>query len=171
MLLLPLVSACFLLPKLSVPQFQHLIYVLHTPLILSLYSVQFSSVAQSCLTLCHPMDCSMPGLPGYHQLPKFTQTHVHWVSDAIQPSHPLSSPCPAFNLSQHWALFKWVSSSLSGSQSIGVSVSTSVLPMNIQDWFPLGWTGWISLLSRGRSRVFCNTTVQKHQFFGAQLSL
>ena len=69
-----------------------------------------SSVAQSCLTLCDPMDCSMSGFPVHHQLPEPTQTHVHWVSDAIQPSHPLSSP-PAFNLSQHQGLFKWVSSS------------------------------------------------------------
>ena len=75
-------------------------------------SVQFSSVTQSCLTLCNPMDCSMPGLPVYHQLPEFTQTHVHWVNDAIQPSHPLPSPSPpAFNLSQHQGLFKWISSS------------------------------------------------------------
>ena len=75
-------------------------------------SVQFSSVAQSCLTLCDPMNCSMPGLPVYHQLPEFTQTHVHWVSDAIQPSHPLSSPSPsAPNPSQHQSLFQWVSSS------------------------------------------------------------
>ena len=74
-------------------------------------SVQFSSVAQSCPTLCDPMDCSMPGLPVHHQLPEFTQTHVHWVGDAIQPSHSLSSPSPAFNHSQHQGLFKWVSSS------------------------------------------------------------
>ena len=74
--------------------------------------VQYSSVVQSCLTLCDPMDCSMPGLPIYHQLPEFTQTHVHWVGDAIQPSHPLSSPSlPAFNLSQDQGLFRWVSSS------------------------------------------------------------
>ena len=73
---------------------------------------QFSSVTQSCLNLCDPMDCSSPGLPVYHQLLEFTQTHVHQVSDAIQPSHPLSSPSPpAFNLSQHQGLFKWVSSS------------------------------------------------------------
>ena len=72
-------------------------------------SVQFSSVAQLSLTLCNPMDCSMPGLPVYHQLPKLAQTHVYRVSDAIQPSHPLSSPSPpAFNLSQHQGLFKWV---------------------------------------------------------------
>ena len=73
--------------------------------------VQFSSVAQSCLTLCDPMDCSTPGLPIPDQLPEFTQTHVHQVGDAIQPSHPLSSPSPpTFNLSQHQSLFKWVSS-------------------------------------------------------------
>ena len=70
-------------------------------------SVQFSSVTQSCLTLCDPMDCSMPGLPVHHQLPEFTQTHVHRVGDAIQPSHPLSSPSPpAFNLSHHQGLFQ-----------------------------------------------------------------
>ena len=75
-------------------------------------SVQFSSVTQSCPTLCDPMNCSTPGLPVHHQLPEFTQTHVHWVSDAIQPSHPLSSPSPpAPNPSQHQSLFQWVSSS------------------------------------------------------------
>ena len=72
-------------------------------------SGQFS--AQSCPTLCHPMNHSMPGLPVHHQLPESTQTHIHWVGDAIQPSHPLSSPSPpALNLSQHQGLFKWVSS-------------------------------------------------------------
>ena len=75
-------------------------------------SVQFSSVTQSCPTLCNPMNCSTPGLPVHHQLPEFTQTHVHWVSDAIQPSHLLFSPSPpALNLSQHMGLFQWVSSS------------------------------------------------------------
>ena len=73
--------------------------------------LQFSSVAQSCPTLCDPMDCSVPGLPIHHQLQEFAQTHVHWVGDAIQPSHPLSSPSPAiFNPSQHQGLFQWVSS-------------------------------------------------------------
>ena len=77
-----------------------------------LFHYGFSSVTQSCPTLCNPMDCSPPGLPVHRQLPEFTQTHVHWVSDAIQPSHPLSSPSPpALNLSQHQGLFKWVSSS------------------------------------------------------------
>ena len=72
---------------------------------------QFCSVTQSCPTLCNPMDCSTPGLPVHHQLPEFAQTHVHRVSDAIQLSHPLSSPSPpAFNLSQHQGLFQWVSS-------------------------------------------------------------
>ena len=75
-------------------------------------SVQFSSVTQSCPTLCDPMNRSMPGLPVHHQLPEFTQTHVHWVGDAIQSSHSLSSPSPpALNLSQNQGLFKWVSSS------------------------------------------------------------
>ena len=74
-------------------------------------SVQFSSVAQSCPTLCDPMNPSTPGLPVHHQLMEFIQTHVHWVSDAIQPSHPLSSPSPpAPNPSQHHSLFQWVSS-------------------------------------------------------------
>ena len=73
--------------------------------------IQLSSVAQLCLTLCDPINCSMPGLPVHHQLPKLTGTHVHWVGDAIQPSHPLSSPSPpTFNLPQHQGLFKWVSS-------------------------------------------------------------
>ena len=73
---------------------------------------QFSSFTQSCLTLCDPMDCSTPGFPSHHQLPELTQTHIHWVCDAFQPSHPLSSPSPpAFNLSQHWGLFQWASSS------------------------------------------------------------
>ena len=259
------------------------------------------SVAQWCPTLCDLMDYSMPGFPVHHQIPELAQTHVHWVSDAIQTSHPLLPPTPlTFNLFQHQSLFQWVgslhqvakvlelqlqhqsfndysglisfrvdwfdilavqgtlksllqnhsskaltlqrsaffmaqllhpymllrllshfsrvrlfatpwitpcpsptpgvhpnscplsrwchqsiSSSVipfpscpqsfptsgsfpmsqlfaSGSQSIGVSASISVLPVNIQDWFPLGWTGWISLQSKGLSRVFSNTTVQKH---------
>ena len=136
-----------------------------------LYQCQFSSVAQSCLTLCDPMNHSMPGPPVHHKLPESAQTHAHRVGDAIQPSHPLSSPTPScpqslpasgsFSISQ---LFAW------GGQSIGVSASASVLPMNTQDWYPLGWTGWISLQSKGLSRVFSNTTVQKHQFFSPQLS-
>ena len=113
------------------------------------HSIQFSSVTQSCPTPCDPMNRSTPGLPVHHQLPGFTQTHVHWVSDAIQPSHSLSSPSiPALNLSQHQGLFKWVSSSHQVAKVLGVPASTSVLPMNNQDWSPLGWTGWTSLQSR-----------------------
>ena len=131
-------------------------------------SVQFT---QSCLTLCNPMDGSTPGFPVLHHPLELAQTHVHCVGDAIQPSHPLSpSSPPAFNLSQHQGLFQWISSSHQVAKGLGVSASASVLPMNIQDWFPLGWTGWIFLQSKGLSRVFSNTTVQKHQFFGAQLS-
>ena len=132
---------------------------------------QLSSVTQSCPTLRDTMDCSMPVLPVHHELPELIQTHVHWVSDAIQPSHPLSSPSPpAFNLSQHQGL---VMSQFfaSGGLSTGVTASASDLPMTIQAWFPLGWTGSISLQSMGLSRVFSNTTVQKHQFLSAELSL
>ena len=75
-------------------------------------TIQFTSVAQSCRTLCNPMNCSIAGLPVHHQLPEFTQTHAHQVGDAIQPSHPLSSPSPpAPNPSQHQGLFQWVDSS------------------------------------------------------------
>ena len=130
-----------------------------------------SSVAQSCPSLWDPMYCSTPGLLVHHQLPEFAQTHVHWIGDAIQPSHPLSSPSPpAFNLSQHQGLLnesvlciRWPKC-----WSFSFSISPS---MNTQDWFPIRWTGWISLQSKGLSRVFSNTTVQKHQFFSTQLSL
>ena len=119
-----------------------------------------------------PWTASTPGFPILHCLPELSQTHVHWVCDAIQPSHPLWSPSPpTFNLSQHQGLFQWVSSLPSSCPSIGASASPSVLPMNIPNWFPLGLTGLISWQSKGLSRVFPNTTVQKHQFFGAQLSL
>ena len=134
-------------------------------------SVQFShSVVSDFL---QPMICSTPGLPVHHQFPEFTQTHVHRFSDAIQPSHlcrslllyqslPQSIPASgSFPMSQ---IFAW------GGQSTGVSVLTSVLTMNTQDLSPLGWTGWISLQSKGLSRVFSNITVQNHQFLSAQLS-
>ena len=87
------------------------------------------------------------------------------VSTSVVPFFSHLQSCPASGAFQMSQFFP------SGGQSIGVSASASVLPMNIQDWFPLGWTGWIALLSKGLSRVFSNTTVQKHQFFGAQLSL
>ena len=137
-----------------------------------LISFQFISVAHSCPTLCNLMDCSMPGLPVHHQLPEFTQTPVHWVGDAIQPSHPLSSPSPlTFDLSQHQGLFRWVSSFHHVDKVLEFQLQHQSFQMNTQDWSPLGWTGWISLQSKGLSRVFSNTTVQKHQFFSAQLSL
>ena len=132
---------------------------------------QFSSATQSSLMLCDPMDYSTPGLPVQHQRLEFTQTHVHWVHDAIQLSYsvlPFSSCLQSFSASGSFQMSQLFAS---GGQSIEVSCSTSVLPMNIKDWSPLGWTGWMSLQSKGLSRVFSNTTVQKHQFFGAQLSL
>ena len=133
--------------------------------------IQFSSVAQSCLTLCNPMHCSTPGFPVHHQLPELAQTcplrqGCHWtISSSVIPfsSCLLSFPASgSFLMSQFFA---------SGGQSIGASASASALPVNIQNWFPLGLTGLISLRSKGLSRVFSNTTVQKHQFFSAQLSL
>ena len=127
---------------------------------------QFSSVAQLCLSLWDPIDCSMPGLPVHYQLLEFTQTHAHWVGDAIQPSYPLLSPSsPAFNLSQHQGLFKWVRWPKYWRFSFNISPSNEHSGL-----IYLRWTGWISLHSKGLSRVFYNTTVQKHQFFGTQLS-
>ena len=137
-----------------------------------LASSQFSSVIQSHPTLCDSccMYCSRPGLPVHHQLPELTQTHVHLVGNAIPISSsviPFSSclqsfPAPgSFPMSQFFA---------SGGQSIGTPASASVLPINIQDWFPLGLTSFISLQSKGPSRVFSRSTVQKHLFLGAQLS-
>ena len=123
---------------------------------------------KSCPTLCNPKDCSTPGFPVPHQLLELAQTHVHRVGDAIQPSHPLSSPSPAFNLLQprvfsnasvlfiRWP--KYWSFSISPSSEYSELLSFRI------DWL-------ISLHSKGLSRVFSNTTVQKHQFFGAQLSL
>ena len=127
------------------------------------------SVAQSSLSLWS-MICSRPGFPVHHLLPGPAQTHVHRVSGAMQPSHPLLSPSPLiFNLSQDQGLFKWVCSSHQVAKISDLQLQR-ILPMNIQDWFPLGWTSWISLQSKGLSRVFSTTTVQKHQFFGTQLS-
>ena len=134
-------------------------------------AVQFSSVAQSCPTLCDPLNRSMPDLPVHHQLPEFTQNTLplsQWCHPAISSSAVPFSSCPqylpaseSFPMSQ---LFAW------GGQSTGVSALASFLPKNSQGWSPLEWTGWISLQSRGLSGAFSNTTVQKHQFFRAQLS-
>ena len=134
-------------------------------------SVQFSSVAQSCPTLCDLMDCSMPGFPVHHQLPAYSNScllnrwHHTIISSSVVPFSSCLQSFPAsasFPMSQIFA---------SGGQSIEVATSASVFPVNIQDWFPLGLTGWISLQSKGLSRVFSNTTVQKHQLFCAQLSV
>ena len=112
---------------------------------------------QSCPTLCDSMDCSPPGFPLLHHLPEFAETHVHWVRDAIQPSHPLSSPSPpTFNLSQHQGLFQWVSSLHQVAKVLGVSALALFLLMSIQCWFPLELTDLISLQSKRLSRVFFN---------------
>ena len=124
--------------------------------------VQFSSVTQ----LCPALDCSMPGLPVHHQLPEFTQT---MSVKSVMPSSHLILCCPLLLMPSIFPsirIFSNESVLYIRGLSIGVSASAAVLPMNIQDRFPLGWTGWISLQSKGLSRVFCNTTVQKHQFFG-----
>ena len=105
----------------------------------NVHSDQIRSVAQWCPTLWDPMIHSTPGLPVHHQLPKVAQTHVHWVSDAIQPSHPVLFSClQSFPASEFFPM-SWLFAS--GGQSIETSVSASVVPVNIQDWFPLGWTG------------------------------
>ena len=145
--------------------------VLGTSPSISFEHYQFSSVTQLCLTLCDPMDCSTPVFPVHHQLPELAQTHVYQVGDAIQPSHPLLSPSPtAFSLSQQQGLFSESVLCIRWPKYWSFSFSISLL-MNIQDLFPLGLTGLISLQSKGLSRVFSNTTVQKHQFFSAQISL
>ena len=132
--------------------------------------IQFSSVAQSCTTPCYPMNCSTPGLPVGHILLEFTQIHVHWVHDAIQPSHPLSSPFPPAPIPPGIRVFS-NESILRMRWPKYWSFSFSIIPSKkSQGWSPLEWIGWISLQSKGLSRVFSNTTVQKPQFFGAQLS-
>ena len=129
------------------------------------YSVESSSVAQPCPTVCNLMDCSTPGLPVHHQLPEPAQFHV-----PVMPSKHLILWHPLLLLPSIFPSLR-VFSNESGGQRIGVSASASVLPMNIQGWFPLGLTGVISLQSKGLSRIFSSTTVQKYQFFSAQLFL
>ena len=140
-------------------------------------SDQFSWVAQSCPTLCDPMDCSTPGFSVHHQLPKLAQTHVHWVSDAIQPSHPLSSPSPpAFNLAQHRGLFKWVSSLHQVAQKYW-SFSFSISPSNEYSGlisFRMEWLDLLavqetlkSLLQNHSSKA---SILQRSAFFMVQLS-
>ena len=134
-------------------------------------SYQFSPVTQSCLTLWpHELHHARPPCPsptpGVHPDPCPLSQWCHpTISSSVIPFSSCLQSFPASGSFQMSQLFT------SGSQSIGVSASTSVLPMNTQDWSPLGWTGWISLPSKGLSRVFSNPTVQKHQFFSAQLSL
>ena len=135
------------------------------------YHKSVSSVNQVSLTLCGPMDCKMPGFPVHHQLLELSQTHIDWVGEAIQPFHPVVHFLYCLQPMRAWGSFPMSQHFTRGGQSIGVSASASVLPMNVQGWSPLGWTGWISFLSKGFSRVFSSTTIQKHQFFGAQLSL
>ena len=130
-------------------------------------------VAKSCPTLRSLTDCSTPGSSVLHQVPELAQLHVHWVSDRCHPTIsssvvPFSSCLQSFPASGSF-LMSWLFTS--GGQSIGASALATVLSMNIQGWFPLGWTDLISLQSKGLSRLFSNTTVQKHPFFGAQLSL
>ena len=131
-----------------------------------LYCCCSCSVAQWYLGLCNPMDCSTPDFRVLHYLPKFAQTHAHWVDDAIQPSIlwcPLLLWPSIFPASGTFPLSQFF---ISGGQNIGVSASASVLPMNNQGWFSLGLTGLIPLLSMGLSRVLSSTRVQKHQIFG-----
>ena len=120
------------------------------------------------------MDCSTPGFPVLHHLPELVQTYVHWVGDAIQLFHPLSSPFPpALNLSQHQGLSQWVSSLHQVAKVTAVSASASVLPMNIQDWFPSGLTGWISLQSKGHKSLLHSSKasiLQHSAFFMVRLS-
>ena len=143
-----------------------------------IYTINYycCSVTQSYLTLWDTMDCSKPGFPVLHHLLESAQTHVHWVGWWCHPTIsssviPFSSCLQSFSASGSFPMSRLFASSV---QSIGVSASASAsafLPMNIQDWFPLGLTGWISLQSKGLSRDFSNITVQKHQFFSTQLSL
>ena len=147
---------------------EHFIFsskTLNDNLVLLLFSL-------SHVQLWDPMDCSTPSFPVLHHLLEFAQTHVHWVGDAIQPSHPLlfSSPpsLQSFPASGSFPVSQFFTS---GGQSIGASASASVLPMNIHGWFPLGLTGLISLQSRGLLRVFSNIVVQTHHFFSAQPSV
>ena len=156
--------------------FTHLLVsftLIYTSYFLSITLITFccSSVAQSSPTLCDPVDCSTQGFPILHHLPEYVQTHPlsRWCHPTISSSVvPFSFRLQSFPESGSFPM-RWLFTS--GGQSIGASASASVLPMNIQGWFPLGLTGLISLQSKGLSRVFSNTTAQKHQFFGAQLSL
>ena len=135
------------------------------------WSICCCSVTQLCLALCDPMDGSTPGFPVLHHLLSLLKL---MSLESVMPSrhpilcHPFSSCSQSFPASRSFPMSHLFAS---GDRSIGAWASASVLPVNIQDWFPLGWTGWISLQSKGLSRVFSNTTVQKHQFLGGLPSL
>ena len=151
----------------SYPQ-QHLVLSVILILVI-LVGIQFSSVTQSCPTLCNPMDCSTPGLAVPHQLLELGQTHVHRVDDSIQPSHPLSpfSP-PGLSLSQ--CIFQWVSPLYQVAKILELQLQHQPFQSIFRVDFLLRLTGLIFLLSKGLSRVFPGTTIQKHQFFSAQPS-
>ena len=144
--------------------------VKHLKLYMYKVSFQFSSAAQSCRTLCNPLDSSTPGFPVIYQLLDLVQTmsiesvllSTHLILCCPLPFLPSIFPSIRVFSNESVLRIRW--------PNIGVSALASVLPMNIQDLFPLGWTGWISLQSKGLSRVFSKTTVQKHQFFGTQLN-
>ena len=145
-------------------------YILPFKLAFNYSSSSSISVSQLCPTPCNPMNHSTPGLHVHHKLPEFTQTHVHQVGDAIQPSHSLSSPSPPAPIPPSIRVFS-NESTLHMRWPKYWSFSFSISPSNEHPGqFPLGWIGWITLQSKGLSRVFSNPTVQKHQFFGTQLS-
>ena len=124
------------------------------------------SVTKSCLTFCDPMDWSTPGFPVLHYPPEFAQTHVYWVDDAIQPSHPLSPSSPfAFNHSKHQGLFQWVGCL----HQVAKVLELQLHHQSYQCWFPLGLTGLISMQSKGLSRVFSSSKIRSHQFLAVNL--
>ena len=136
-------------------------------------SVQFISVAQLCPTVCDPMHCSMPGFPVCHQLPELAQTHVHWVSDTTQPSHPLLFPSPpVFNLSQHQGLFQWVSSSYQVAKVLELQHLMNILISNEYSGLISFRIDWFDLLAaRWSLKSLLQHQSSKHQFSGTQLSL
>ena len=142
---------------------------LHKYILFTEISVCCCLQSPSRIRLCDPVDCSTPGSLVLQYLPESAQIHVHGVRAAI-----ISFSAVLFFCSQSFPTLgsfpgSWLFTS--SDQNIGASASASVLPMNTQDWFPLGWTGLISLQPKGLSRVFSSTTIQKHQFLGVQLSL
>ena len=164
-------SICFLKWNIFIPKISLFIWIQISVGILLFYmpgkhrKIQFSSVAQSCLTLCDPTDCRAPGFPVHHQRPELPQTHVNAVGDVIITCHssshvnsssviPFSSCLQSFPASGSFPMNQFFPS---GGRSIEASGSTSVLPVNIQDWFPLGWTGWISLQPKT-----CKSLLQHH---------